>query len=69
MRYTYIFVYNRSKLSYCLCRLFSGQYLNVCLDLNLFLFCRVPDVIQKVTYQERLEGRYDVVFIEIPPLN
>ena len=42
---------------------------NVCLDLNLFLFCRVPDVIQKVTYQERLGRRYDVVFIEIPPLN
>ena len=40
----------------------------LCLDLNLFFFCRGPEIIPKVTYQ-RLEGRYDVVFIEIPPLN
>ena len=34
----------------------------LCLDLNLFLFCRVSDIVQKVTYQERLERRYDVVY-------
>ena len=34
----------------------------LCLDLNLFLFCRVSDIVQKVTYQKRLERRYDVVY-------
>lgn len=41
----------------------------LCSDLNLFLFFRVPDIIQKATYQKRLKRRYDAVFIQIPPLN
>ena len=40
----------------------------LCSELNLFLFCRVPDIIQKATYQKRLKRRYDAVFIQIPPL-
>ena len=39
----------------------------LCIDLKFF-FGRVPQIIQRVTYQKRRERRYDIVFMtELSP--